>query len=109
MNSKISCVVLMLALGGCGSLATEHVITGATYGPTAGQVRVFMENEPPPPSFEEVALVRAFGAGNRATLASVIEGLRAEAQEVGANAVIRVRIDQGSSGMAALGVAVRLP
>ena len=96
-------------LTGCGFLRTEHVMTGATHDLYGGAVDVMMENEPPPAEFEEIALVRAFGGGNRANLASVIDGLRTEARLVGANAVIRVRIDQGSSGMAALGVAVRLP
>ena len=105
-------VVTLLAIAlasGCGSLTTEHVITGTLHAAGGGPVDVVMENEPPPAEFEEIALVRAFGNGNRANLTSVIDGLRDEARLVGANAVIRVRIDQGSSGMAGLGVAVRVP
>jgi hypothetical protein len=110
MTRRLTIVALAALLAAaCGSLTTEHVITGAQYAPHGGGVDIVMENEPPPPAFEEIALVRAFGNGNRGDLQSVIDGLREEARLVGANAVIRVRIDQGSSGMAGLGVAVRVP
>jgi hypothetical protein len=102
-------LALALPLLACGRLTTEHVVTGVDRGASGGPVGIVMENEPPPPQFEEVALVRAFGEGNRANLSSVIEGLQREARLVGANAVIRVRIDQGGTGMSGLGVAVVVP
>jgi hypothetical protein len=100
-------IVLVLALlaAGCGRLTSDHVATGLPGAAHGGAVRVMMETEGVPAGFEEIALVRAQGVGNRANLESVIGGLQDEARLVGANAVVRVRIDQGSNGVSAIGTA----
>ena len=64
-----------------------------------------MEGDAVPPNFVEVGLVRARGEGNKANLEAVLRGLQDEARLMGANAVVRVRIDQGSRSVAAIGTA----
>lgn len=92
-------------LVGCGRLVVDHVVTGAPGPAYGGPVRVAMETDPVPPTFQEVALVRARGVGNQANLQAVLGGLQEEARRVGANAVVRVRIDQGSGSVSAIGTA----
>lgn len=106
-SSIVLATLLALAavLAACGSLRTDHVVTGAPSGPRHGPVRVLMETDTVPPTFQEIGLVRARGEGNRANLESVITGLQDEAREIGANAVVRVRIDQGSGSVSAVGTA----
>jgi hypothetical protein len=105
LRSLAAAILLALTLG-CGRIVADHVVTGtpmaARYG---GPVQVVMENQPVPPMFTEVALVRARGEGNRANLESVLGALQEEARLVGANAVVRVRIDQGAGSVSALGTA----
>lgn len=108
MKERTFAVVIVVAwtlLVGCGRLVVDHVVTGAPASPYAGPVRVVMETEAVPPGFQEIALVRARGEGNRANLESVMIGLQDEARQVGANAVVRVRIDQGSGSVSAIGMA----
>lgn len=96
-------------VAGCGFLTTDRALTGQAYPATRGFVRVALESEPDPPQFEEIGIVRATGGGNRGNLEDVFEGLRVEAREIGANAVIRVRVDHHDNVISALGVAVHIP
>jgi hypothetical protein len=98
-------LALLLVATGCGRLVVDHVVTGRPAAPHTGPVAVIMETDPPPANFAEIALVRAHGSGTKANLQTVIEGLQEEARKVGANAVVRVRIDQGSGSVSAIGTA----
>lgn len=104
----VTILCLGLSLAGCGRLISDRAVTGRAYPAHHGAVRLFLENDPQPSNCEEIAIVRAVGTGSEATLESVFDGLRKEAQSVGANAVVRVRIDHGA-GVAGIGVAVRMP
>ena len=101
-------VCALTALLGCnvGSVRSDHVVTGAVRAPRQGGVRIVMENAPEPPRFEELGIVRAQGYGSQANLEAVLGLLRTEASQMGANGVIRVRIDQGNGAIAAIGTAV---
>jgi len=101
-------VLVLATLSGCGfgSVQSDHVVTGAVRAPSHNGVRIVMENAPEPPRFEEIGIVRAQGYGNRANLDAVLGLLRTEAALMGANGVIRVRIDQGNGAIAAIGTAV---
>lgn len=100
-------IVLAFAwLAACGHLDVDHVVTGAPpTGRDEGPVRILMESDAVPPGFREIGLVRARGSGNQANLEAVIAGPQNEARSIGANAVVRVRIDQGSGSVAAIGTA----
>lgn len=101
-------ICALTALLGCnvGSVRSDHVVTGVPRAPGHGRVQVVMENAPEPPHFEELGIVRAQGYGSQANLEAVLGLLQTEASEIGANAVIRVRIDQGNGAIAAIGTAV---
>jgi len=68
-------------------------------------VEVFLEGAPLPSHYDEVAMVQAHGNG--ANVSTLLPALQAEAAALGCNAVILVRVDQGSSHASATGVAVR--
>lgn len=104
----VAVLCLGLSLAGCGQLVSDRAVTGRTYPAHHGAVRVFLESDQQPSGYEEIAIVRAVGTGSEATLESVFDGLRKEAQAVGANAVVRVRVDHGA-GVAGIGIAVRMP
>lgn len=105
VRSLVLSVVVTLAA--CGGLHRDHVVTG-TIGAWRGPIDIVMESAPQPAVAAEVGMVRAMGWGNQANLTAVIDGLRAEAALLGANAVIRVRIDQGTTNVSAVGMAVVL-
>lgn len=96
------------SLSACGGMTHDHVVTGRLGAAYGGPVQVVMDSSPEPAIAEEIGMVRAIGWGNQANLGSVVEGLRAEAAMVGADGVIRVRIDQGQNTVSAVGVAVVL-
>ncbi len=102
----LAVLALALVLGGCITLHSEHVVTGAPRPAFAGEVRVVMEGAPLPEGADEVAIVTATGEALDATLPAVLGKLRAEAAAVGANAVVRVRYDVGAQRATATGVAV---
>jgi len=107
---RIASLVLTFGLAACVlplALRTEHVVTGRPGTPFAGAVAISMEGQPPPGDVEEVAIVSATGAGDRASLHDVLGALQAEAARLGADAVIRVRYDRGAAQATATGVAVR--
>jgi len=97
-----------LALAGCGTVRSEHVVTGPVGPPFAGEVRVVMEGAPAPGQYQEVAIVTATGAGTEAALPTVLGALRREAAALGADAIIGVRYDRGAGSATATGVAVRV-
>jgi hypothetical protein len=97
---------LALLAAGCVTLTGEHVVTGASRPPFAGDVKVVMEGAPLPEAADEIAIVTASGTAKDATLPAILGRLREEAAAVGANAVVRVRYDVGSSRSTATGVAV---
>jgi hypothetical protein len=90
------------------SLQAEHVLTGQPGAVYVGTVAIYMEGQPPPAALDEVGIVSATGMKDKATLQDVLGALQAEAANVGANAVVRVRYDRGASQATATGVAVRV-
>jgi hypothetical protein len=91
-----------------GHTTTSHVLTGQVGAPYTGEITVKLEGEPLPQNFQEVAIVQSVGTGSHANLEHVVQGLKEEAAKLGCNAVLRVKIDQGSSNASATGVAVIL-
>jgi hypothetical protein len=111
MRRVAAAIFLAGALPACvfpQGLRSEHFLTGAAAAPRQGPVAIYMEGQPPPTSFEEVAVVSATGTGSHATLREVLGALQAEAASLGADAVMRVRYDRGSTEATATGVAVRV-
>jgi uncharacterized protein YbjQ (UPF0145 family) len=97
----------LLALAACGTVRSEHVVTGTAGPPFTGEVKVVMEGVAPPAAYDELAIVTATGTGPEAALPAVLGALRREAAALGADAVIGVRYDRGVGSATATGVAVR--
>jgi hypothetical protein len=108
MKTRIAVLVVALSLG-CvqQTLRAEYVLTGVAGPPQSGVVRIVMEGALMDASYEEVAVVSATGQGHDATLPAVLGALQGEAAQLGCNAVIHVRFEQGAQMAAATGVAVR--
>lgn len=103
---KPSLLLLASLSLGCGTTSVQRHLLSAPGVPHARPVRAILEGDPTPPSLP-VALVQAIGRGLNADLPHLIAGLRAEAQLLGCDAVVQVRIARGASVATATGFAVR--
>lgn len=101
---------LLLALAslslGCGTTSVQRHLLGPPGVAHSRPVRTILEGDPVPPS-QPVALVQAIGRGLNADLPHLIDGLRQEAQHLGCDAIVRLRIARGTSTATAVGFAVR--
>lgn len=88
-------------------MRVSHVLTGQPAPPHTGDVRVYMQGQEAPAGYTEIAIVQGHGAGRYAAMPDVVGALQADAASLGCNAVLNVRIDQGSSNATANGVCVR--
>jgi lipopolysaccharide export system protein LptA len=75
----------------------------------SGDVRIFMQGQAPPEGYVELGIIQADASGFYNEMPAVIESLQKEARSIGGNAVINVRVDQGTSMITANGVCVRYP
>lgn len=91
---------------GCGTTVVHRYLLAPPGAPHGRPVRTILDGDPVP-SAQPVALVEAIGRGLNSDLPHLIEGLRAEAQSLGCDAVVRLRIARGSSTATAVGFAVR--
>lgn len=98
-------LLALLALG-CGTTTVQRHLLGTPGAPHTRPVRAILEGDPVPPA-HPVALLQAIGRGLNADLPHLVEGLRREAQQLGCDAVVQVRIARGSSAALAVGFAVR--
>lgn len=103
---KPSLLLLASLSLGCGTTSVQRHLLSAPGAPHARPVRAILEGDPAPPSLP-VALVQAIGRGLDADLPHLIAGLRSEAQHLGCDAIVQVRIARGSSVATATGFAVR--
>jgi hypothetical protein len=89
----------------CGvGTRTYRVLVGTTSAPHQGRIALFLNGARAPDAFEEVAVVQAVGGD----MERVVTALQREAAQLGCDAIVNVRIDQGSSLTSATGMAVRL-
>ena len=93
-------------LAACGGIRTHQVVTGQPGKRYEGTVAIHMEGAPLPARYEEVALVQAKGAGGN--LETLLPALQDQAAALGCDALVLVKIDQGSGYASATGVAVRV-
>lgn len=100
-------LVLLACLSlGCGTTYVQRHVLGRPGAPHTRPVRVILDGDAVPPA-TAVALVQAIGRGLNADLAHLIVGLREEAQRLGCDAVVQVRIARGHATATAVGFAVR--
>jgi hypothetical protein len=105
--TRLFALALGVTLTACATTETHRVMVGPGAPRFSGPVAVVLDGAPLPGEFEEVAIVQAIGKNGHDDLEHVVEGLRREAAALGCDAVIRVKVDQGSSLASATGVAVR--
>jgi hypothetical protein len=92
-----------LASAACGT-RTYHVMVGTAAAPNQGRIALFLNGARAPEGFQEVAVVQAVGND----MERVVTALQREAAQLGCDAIVNLRIDQGSSETSATGMAVRL-
>jgi len=86
---------------------SSHVLIGTARPPISpSEVKVYSH---PPPVFEEIAILDAssksvFNAGGQRTTDKVVERLKAEAAQLGANGIILEGFDQSQTGSIGTGV-----
>jgi hypothetical protein len=88
----------------CVGTRTYRVLVGNTAAPHQGRIALFLNGARAPDAFEEVAVVQAVGGD----MEHVVTALQREAAQLGCDAIVNMRIDQGSSVTSATGMAVRL-
>jgi hypothetical protein len=104
---KPAALALLASLcAGCGATYVQHHLLGPAGPAHRRPVRTILDGERVPPA-RAVALVQAIGRGANADLPHLIDGLRTEAQRLGCDAVVQVRIARAMSTATAVGIAVR--
>ena len=97
--------VAVVLMGACAP--SSHVLVGTARPPILpAMVKVYST---PPPRFEEIAVLNAsskslFSAGGQRTTDKVVERLKAEAAQLGANGIILEGFDQTQTGSLGTGV-----
>ena len=104
----ITLSLILLAAALCGACApSSHIIIGTPRAPISpNDVRIY---ETPPPKYEEIALLdasssSAFGPGGQKSIDKVIERLKLQAAQLGANGVILGDISDRETGALGTGV-----
>lgn len=101
-------VLAALLLPACKRPASSHgfrVITGERSAPFDGPVAVYGVGQGHPEPYAEVAIVRV--SSSRKPADELVAMLKHQARQVGANAIIEMRINNGREHSSAAGVAVR--
>ncbi len=86
---------------------SSHILTGTARAPISpADVKIYST---PPPNFEEIALLdasskSAFGPGGQKSIDKVIERLKAQAAQLGANGVILGDVSDRETGSLGAGV-----
>jgi hypothetical protein len=98
-------VLSTILLAACAP--SSHILTGTARAPISpADVKIYSA---PPPNFEEVALLdasskSAFGPGGQKSIDKVIERLKAQAAQLGANGVILGDVSDRETGSLGTGV-----
>jgi hypothetical protein len=100
---------LLVPLVGCGYTETHEVPLRTATGPTARPAEIYMADQRAPRPFFEVALLQVLGHGTDANVEDVAKALQVRAAQLGCDAVVRVRIDQGYTTAHGFGVCIRYP
>jgi hypothetical protein len=98
-------LVAFLLVMGCAP--SSHILTGVARPPVApADVKIYSS---PPPRYEEIALLDAsskslFGPGGQKAIDTVIERLKVQAAQLGANGVILGDVSDRETGSVGTGV-----
>lgn len=106
LHALILCLAVLFAAG-CARLKSDHVLIGQPGPPHGNAVRIVMIGAPEP-TIEEVAILQVAASGHKADLPHLMDALTQEAQRLGCDAVVRVRLDKGTTQATVSGVAGRI-
>jgi hypothetical protein len=106
MRTRLVAGMIVFLSAGCGYTDVNRVMLGSPGATRPAEVTVTMEGSPMPKYYTEVAILQAIGHGTHANLEHIVEALRLEAAALGCNAIVKVRVDQGSSQASGTAVAI---
>jgi hypothetical protein len=105
MKTGIAVTLTFMVLAGCAS--SSHILVGTPRAAvTPDQVKIYSA---PPQKFEEIAILDAssksvFGTGGQRTIDKVIERLKAQAAQLGANGLILEGFSESETASIGTGV-----
>jgi hypothetical protein len=101
-------VLLLPLVAGCATgLEVHRVVTGTPGRAHSDEVVLLPDETPSPGEVDEVARLQAVGKGVAASREAVLQALRADAQQLGCDVVMRVHVEQRAAEVTASGVAAR--
>ena len=109
MNARRSALAGALcasALAACGRLETHEIVLRPPSPPTQAPAVYFGATVPPQP-FYDVALVQVIGSQGHANAEDITGALVARGAQLGCDALVRTRIDQGVTRADGVAVCVR--
>lgn len=99
-------LVLAFALAACGHV-DRHEVVFRTAPPAGHPADVYMEGQTVETPVDDLALLQVMSYGNSSGTEATVAKLQARATALGCDAVVRVRIVNGSSGTHGFGICAR--
>jgi hypothetical protein len=104
---RVLAAFVLAVTAACGRTELHEVMLRAPAVPPSRPVEIYVVGQDPGRPYDEVALVEAVGFGADADAEHVVRTLGHRAGELGCDAVVRVRVDTGSTMVHGYGVCVR--
>lgn len=104
---RVLAALVLAVTAACGRTELHEVVLRAPTAPPSRPVEIYVVGQDPGRPYDEVALVEAVGFGADADVEHVVHALGHRAGELGCDAVVRVRVDTGSTMVHGYGVCVR--
>ncbi len=104
---RLAFLAAPLAVAACGFTEVHEAVLRPATGPTAHPVELYMGDEAPGRPYVEAAILQAVGHGGDANLEDLSKALSERAAQLGCDAVVQIRVDQGYTMAHASGVCVR--
>lgn len=101
------CAFALLACVACGRTELHEAVLRPPAAPPAKPVEIYVVGQGTDRPYDEVALLEALGVGSDADPEKMAHALGHRAAELGCDAVVRLRIDSGSTMVHGYGVCVR--
>ena len=105
MKRVISATIAISAVA-CGSTDVHEVLL-ARPGAPSREVAVYAEGQALPRPARDVALLQVFATGSDAAPSTVLRALGGRGAELGCDAVVRARVDEGRTMSVGYAVCVR--
>jgi hypothetical protein len=107
MNRIVLAALATLAVGAAGCNRAAAPPGAPSAAANAARVELHADHGALASDHEQVGLVQAFGTGDHATHADVLQALREQGARMGCDAVVRVSVHVGVKNAHAIGVCAR--